>query len=55
MAVLIVAGLHVPVMPSVEAAGRAGAADPWQSGPIAANVGVMEVVMSISNVAVEAH
>ena len=45
------AGLHVPVMPSMEAAGRAGAADPWQSGPIAANVGVMELVMSISNVA----
>ena len=54
-AVLMVAGLHVPVIVLFEVDGRAGATDPWQSGPIAAKVGVIEFVITISIVAVEAH
>jgi hypothetical protein len=55
VAVLIVAGLQVPLMPLFDVVGRAGAAEPWQSGPIAAKVGVMEVVTSTFRVAGEAH
>jgi hypothetical protein len=36
--VLIVAGLHVPVMPSNDVVGKAAATDPWQKGPIGLNV-----------------
>jgi hypothetical protein len=39
VAVLIVAGLHVPVIPFVEVAGKPGAALFWQSALIAVNVG----------------
>ena len=35
----IVAGSHVPVIPSFETAGKVGAADPRQKGAIAGNVG----------------
>ena len=38
--VLMVAGAQVPVMPFNEVPGSAGAAEFWQSGPIAVNVGV---------------
>ena len=40
MAVLIVAGLQVPVIPSFEVRGSIGAVEFWQSGPMALNVGV---------------
>src|SRR4030095_11623860 len=55
VAVLIVAGLHVPVMPLVDAAGRAGAVLFWQSGPIWANAGVIWVAITTSIVVVAAH
>jgi hypothetical protein len=57
VAVEIVAGLHEPVMAGmlVELAGRAGATDPWQRGPIWVNVGVMLFVTSMFIVAVAAH
>ena len=41
VAVLIVAGLHVPVIPLVDVAGRAGAVLFRHSGPVAVNVGVV--------------
>ena len=54
---LIVVGLQVPVMAGilVELAGRAGATDPWQSGPICVNVVVMELVTTMAIVVVAAH
>ena len=57
VAVLTVAGLQVPVMGVllVELPGKFGAAVPWQTGPIAANVGVIDPVISISKVVVKAH
>ena len=55
VAVLIVAGLQVPVIPLVEVVGSAGAALFWHSGPMAANAGVMLVVISTSRVAGIAH
>lgn len=57
MAVLIVAGLHVPVIAGVfvELVGNEGAAELRQSGPIWANVGIIEVVISISIVTDVAH
>ena len=38
--VLIVAGLHVPVIPFVEVPGNVGAVEFWHKAFIAANVGV---------------
>jgi hypothetical protein len=57
VAVLIVAGFHVPVIAGifVELSGRTGGAEFRQSGPIWVNVGVMDVAITISIVAVEAH
>ena len=57
VAVLIMAGLHVPVIVGVllELEGRAGADDPWQSGPIWVNVGVMLFVTTMFMVADAAH
>ena len=55
IAVLIVAGLHVPVIPLVEVVGSAGAVEFWQSGPIAVNAGVICGLMVIGNVAMMAH
>ena len=52
---LIVAGDHVPVILLVEVVCNAGAVLFWHSGPICANVGVIELVTTISIVAVEAH
>ena len=40
MLVLIVAGLHVPVIPLLDVAGNTGAVLFWHSGPICVNVGV---------------
>ncbi len=53
--VLIVAGLHVPVILLLDVVGRAGAVLPWHSGPICVNVGVIELLITISIVAVVAH
>src|SRR6476620_9888551 len=42
----MIAGLHVPVIPSVEAVGNTGATDPAQNAGIAAKVGVIGLVIS---------
>ena len=55
VAVLIVAGLQVPVIPLVDVVGNAGAVLFWQSGPIAVNVGVICGLIVMLNVAVVAH
>ena len=57
LAVLIVAGDHVPVIAGVfvELAGKAGAALFWHSGAIAVNVGVMLLVILTIIVVVAAH
>ena len=55
VAVFIVAGLHVPVMPLLDVVGNAGAILFWQSGPIAVNAGVICGLMVIGNVAMMAH
>ena len=57
LAVLIVAGDHVPVIVGVfvELAGKAGAALFWHSGAIAVNVGVMLLVILTIIVVVAAH
>jgi hypothetical protein len=53
----MIAGFQVPVIDGkfVELNGRAGAALPIHKGPILANVGIMEVVISISMLAIVAH
>jgi hypothetical protein len=53
--VLIVAGLHVPVMALLEVPGRAGAVELRQSGPICVNAGVTNGSITISIVADAAH
>ena len=40
VAVLLIAGLHVPVMPLLDVVGKAAIVAPLQYGPTAANVGV---------------
>jgi hypothetical protein len=45
--VLLIAGLHVPVMPLVDVVGKAGIEAPLQNGPTAANAGVTFGVMVI--------
>ena len=55
VAVLIVAGFHVPVMPLLEVPGSAGAVAPTQTGPIAVNTGVTCVAIVISIEAELAH
>ena len=55
VAVLIVAGLQVPVIPLFDVVGRTGAVLFWQSGPIAVNVGVTCGSMVMLKVAVVAH
>ena len=52
---LIVAGLHVPVIPLVEVVGSAGGVLFWQSGPIAVNAGVICGSIVMINVAGIAH
>ena len=51
----MVAGFQVPLMPLLDTAGRAGAADPIQSGPIAVNTGVICRSMVTSSVVATAH
>ena len=41
VAVLLIAGAQVPVMPLVEVSGRSGIVAPLQNGPTASNVAVM--------------
>ena len=53
--VLIVAGLHVPVIPLLDVAGNAGAVLFWHNGPICVNVGTTCALMVILSVAVVAH
>jgi hypothetical protein len=53
--VLLIAGLHVPVIPFVDVAGNAGIAAPEQYGPIAANEGVILGFIVIVSVVVLAH
>ena len=48
VAVLIVAGFHVPANPLLEVEGNDGAALFWHSGPICVNVGVTCAVITIS-------
>ena len=55
MAVLMVAGLHVPGIPLLDVVGNVGAALFWQSGPIAVNVGVTCGLIVTLKVAVIAH
>lgn len=55
MAVLIVAGLHVPATPLEDVAGSAGAVLFWHKGPICVNVGVAPVEMTMSMVATDPH
>jgi hypothetical protein len=43
--VLMIAGIHVPMMPFVDVKGRSGGAEPWQSGPIGLKIGVNELVI----------
>jgi hypothetical protein len=53
--VLIIAGLHVPVIPFIETAGRIGAALFWHIGPNWANSGVISGVISIIIETVSLH
>ena len=55
MAVLIVAGTHVPVTPFVDVAGKAGAVLFWHSGPIAEKAGVTAAFVVIVTDSVDAH
>ena len=55
VAVLMVAGLHVPVIPLFDVAGSVGAVLFWQSGPIAVNVGVICGSTIMVSVVVIAH
>ena len=45
---LMTAGFHVPVTPSMETAGKAGGVEFWQRGPMAAKVGVISAVTVMS-------
>ena len=53
--VLITAGFQEPVIELFEVPGRAGGVEFWQRGPIWVNVGVTEVVTTISIDVEEAH
>jgi len=55
VAVLLIAGFQVPVMPLVDVVGNAGIVAPLQNGPTAANVGVTFGVMVIVSCVVVAH
>ena len=52
---LMVAGLHVPVIPLLEVVANTGAALFRQSAPIALNVGITLGVTVISSVVIVAH
>jgi hypothetical protein len=47
----MVEGFHVPEIPFVDVAGKVGAKEFWQSGPIWLNVGVISVIELIVTVA----
>ena len=55
IAVLITAGLHVPVIPLLELEGSEGAEAFWHSGVIWVNVGIILAVITISIVVEDAH
>jgi len=55
VAVLLIAGLQVPVMPFVEINGKAGITVPAQYGPTAAKVGVSNGSMMIVTLVIAAH
>ena len=55
VAVLLIAGFQVPVMPLVDVVGNALMVAPLQNGPTAANVGVTFELIVIVNDAVVAH
>ena len=54
-AVLIVAGLQVPVMPLADFTGNVGGLEFWHNGPMAANVGITGAAIVIFIVAILAH
>ena len=53
--VVIVAGLHVPVMPFVEVVGSAGGVLFWHNGPSCVKVGATPEETTIFIVAVDPH
>ena len=55
VAVFIVAGLQVPVMPLLEIVGNAGAVEFWHSGPICVNTGAICDETTISIVVIAPH
>ena len=55
VAVLLIAGFQVPVMPLVDVVGNAGIEAPLQNGPTAANVGVTLGVIVMVSVVEVAH
>jgi hypothetical protein len=55
VAVLIVTGFQVPVMPLVDVNRNAGGVEFWHKGPIAANAGVICVAIVILKVVVVPH
>ena len=55
VAVLLIAGFQVPVIPLVDVVGNAGIEAPLQNGPTVANVGVTFGVMVIVSCVVVAH
>jgi hypothetical protein len=52
---LIIAGVHVPLIPFVDMAGSGGATEPLQIGAMAANVGIVPLVTVTVSVVVFAH
>jgi hypothetical protein len=55
LAVLIVAGFQVPVIPLLEVAANVGAIAFWHNGPICVNVGMIELLIVMSIVTTDAH
>ena len=53
--VLMVAGDHIPVIPSKEVVSRSGATEFRQSGPIKSNVGMISGTISMSIVVTTPH
>jgi hypothetical protein len=52
---MLIAGLHVPVIPLLEVVGNAGIVAPEQKGPTAVNVGVVLELIVMVKVAGVAH
>ena len=53
--VVMVAGLHVPVIPLFDVAGNAGGIPFWHSGPICVNAGMICALTVTLSVVVVAH